>query len=80
MLFLSVLGQVNLFIDWYYSATGFEFIKILFFLSKKNMDTLFLDFKKGLAWSFDSETPPKNVFHNISGIQKGCDINFYAVR
>ena len=36
-----------LFFNWSYSTTSFEFIKIFFFVSKKNADTSFLDFKKG---------------------------------
>ena len=36
--------------NWSYSTTSFELIKIFFFVSKKNADTYFLDFKNGLEF------------------------------
>ena len=36
-----------LFFNWSYFTTSFEFIKIFLFVSKKNADISFLDFKKG---------------------------------
>ena len=47
VLFLIVFLAKYLFFNWSYSTTSFEFIKIFFFVSKKNADTSFLDFKKG---------------------------------
>ena len=47
MLFLIVFLAKYLFFNWSYSTTSFEFIKIFFFVSKKNADTYFLNFKKG---------------------------------
>ena len=59
MLFLIVFLAKYLFFNWSYSKTSFEFIKIFFFVSKKNADTSFSDFKIGR--SFDSGTPPQEV-------------------
>ena len=81
MLFLIVFLAKYLFFNWSYSTTSFEFIKIFFFVSKKNADTSFLDFKKLKgATVLILELLPKKLFHNIDGIQKGCDINFCVVR
>ena len=44
---LFVFLTKYLFFNWSYSTTSFEFIKILFFVSKKNADASFSDFKKG---------------------------------
>ena len=56
----SVFLAKYLFFDWYYSTTDFEFIKIFLFVSKKNANTSFLDFKKW-GQSFDSGTSPQEV-------------------
>ena len=56
MLFLIVFLAKYLFFNWSYSTTSFEFIKIFFFVSKKNADRSFLFLKRGQ--SFDSGTPP----------------------
>ena len=47
MLSLILFLAKYLFFNWSYSTTSFEFIKIFFFVSIKNADTSFLDFKKG---------------------------------
>ena len=39
LLFLIVFLAKYLFFNWSYSTTSFEFIKIFFFVSKKNADT-----------------------------------------
>ena len=59
MLFLIVFLAKYLFFNWSYSTTTFEFIKIFFFVSKKNADTFFLNLKRGRT--FDSGTPPQEV-------------------
>ena len=74
-LFLIVFLAKYLFFNWSYSTISFEFVKIFFFVSKKNLDTPFLEFKKGVGVLI-LELLPKKLFHNIGAIQKTCDITF----
>ena len=77
MLFFIVFLAKYLFFNWSYSTTGFELIIFLCF--QKECEYIFFRFKKG-AGGLIQKPLPKKLFHNIGGIQIGCDINFCAVR